>query len=230
MPGVTDAPNFDGMTDPYFSPLMQNRQVFSWAVATRLQLDRWEPLVAAYLRMMDENLDPPGTLIWQAEFEHHFCLIAARNLFRALDMFDPALGIDPTIRAELLEGRDLHEHWDQNMPVFNVRPRQQYPPRRSGKDFAQRNPNMGPYWCLTWDNITGPKLLPNVPASAVHALLDRAEARVLKGCPELAEFRLPRAESPWIEDPDRNGWYPRSMSSARQLSKADTDQPGAATP
>jgi hypothetical protein len=53
--------------------------------------------------------------------------------------------IDPTIRSELIEGRDLHEHWEENMPVFNVSPRVEMPPRSTGRRFAARNPKAGPY-------------------------------------------------------------------------------------
>jgi hypothetical protein len=53
--------------------------------------------------------------VWAAAIEHHFTLVAARNVFRALDL-QPAshVAIDPTVRNELIEGRDLHEHWPEN--------------------------------------------------------------------------------------------------------------------
>jgi hypothetical protein len=77
--------------------------------------------------------------------------------------------VDPTLRAEIMEGRDLNEHWTENLPVFNVTPRVE-PSRRSGKDFAARNPSTGPYNWLAWDGKRGPRLLPNVTAFAVHEL------------------------------------------------------------
>jgi len=132
------------MTEDYFDDLMVNRQRLLWAVATRRQLERWEPLVAASVRAGYARHPFPDADIWSAEIEHHFTLIAARNLLRALDL-PPATSVpvDPTLRAELTEGRDLHEHWVENLPVFNVTPRAAQPPRRSGKEFAARNPDRG---------------------------------------------------------------------------------------
>ncbi len=61
------------MVDSYFDALTKRRLVLSWSVATRLQLDRWEALVAANLRNeLYDKLRSAGALIWQAQFEHHF--------------------------------------------------------------------------------------------------------------------------------------------------------------
>src|SRR5206468_12653296 len=116
-----------------------------WAFATRRQLERWEPIVAAFVREGLAGRQLEGAAVWSAAIEHHFALVAARNLLRALEL-PPASGVsvDPTMRAELTEGRDLHEHWPENMPVFNVTPRVAQPQYRSGKDFAARNPAEGP--------------------------------------------------------------------------------------
>jgi hypothetical protein len=77
-------------------------------------------------------------------------------LFRALDL-PPAtnVSIDGTLRSELIEGRDLHEHWVENLPIFNVMPRPAEPPRRSGRAFAARNPDTGPYWWLGFSHQSG---------------------------------------------------------------------------
>ena len=74
------------VTRNYFDDVMINRQRLLFAIATRRQLDRWEPIVAAHVRrlMGDRQLDDPD--IWAAEIEHHFLLIAARNLLRALEL------------------------------------------------------------------------------------------------------------------------------------------------
>src|SRR4051794_39310195 len=103
---------------------MLNRERLAWAVATRRQLDRWEPLVAENVRRSFEDRQLDDADIWAAQVEHHFALIAARHLLQALDL-EPRSGVavDPTVRAELKEGRDLHEHWDENLPIFNVSPR-----------------------------------------------------------------------------------------------------------
>ena len=102
---------------------MLNRQRLFWTIATRQQLARWEPLAASnLLRQNTGGLN--GAEIWQAEMEHHFPLIAARNLVKALELTPAsAVPIEPTLRAELIEGRDLLEHWAETMPLFNVTPR-----------------------------------------------------------------------------------------------------------
>lgn len=134
-------------------------------------------------------------------------LVAARNLLRALEL-EPTSGVivDRTIRDELIEGRDLLEHWPENMPVFNMRPRAVEPPRPSGKRFAARNPREGPY-DGGWSNKEGAQLLPNVSASALHELLDAVESEVLASDPTLARFVPPRGPSPWHHE---NGeWWPK---------------------
>lgn len=66
--------------------------------------------------------------MWAAAIEHHFALVAARHLFHALDLPPPAtIPVDPTLRAELIECRDLHEHWRENLPIFMVTPRLDVP-------------------------------------------------------------------------------------------------------
>jgi hypothetical protein len=117
-----------------------------------------------------------------AEVEHHFALIAAHHLLEALEL-DPAAGIevDATLRAELTEGRHLHEHWRENMPVFNVKPRPAQPGHRSGRSFAERNPDRSPYWWLGFSHKTGAMLLPNVSAPKVHRLLRPGRVRDRQG-------------------------------------------------
>jgi hypothetical protein len=90
---------------------MVNRQRLLWTVATRRQLERWEVLVADRLRARQSF---PEADVWAGEIEHHLALVAARNLLHGLDL-PPAssVSIDATMRAELKEGRDLHEHLDR---------------------------------------------------------------------------------------------------------------------
>lgn len=197
---------------------MVHRQRLLWAVATRRQLDRWEPLVAASVRLSFQRRELDPAEIWLGETEHHFALVAVRNLLRALDL-DPPSGvpIDQAVRDELLEGRDLHEHWDENMPVFNVTPRTAQPPRRSGKSFAARNPREGPYGWWAWSSNTGPELLPNVAAAAVHDVLDAVEKEVLNADESLARFVPDRPASPWIRNVD--GWWPAPDSRTPDLSR-----------
>jgi len=157
----------------YFSPLGVARGVMSWALGTRMQLDRWEPLVARNLWLHHRNEQLPDPLIWQAEHDHHFALVACRNLLGALALAGDPVEVDPVVHTQIA-GRDLHGHWDENMPVFNVRP-SGTPPRKSGKDFAVSNPDRSPYDWLAWKGNAGPMLLPLVAAPQVHALLDAAK-------------------------------------------------------
>ncbi len=191
----------------YFDTPMVNRQRLIWAVATRRQLERWESFVAASVRLSFQRKQVDSADIWLAETEHHFALIAARNLVRALDL-DPPSGveIDQTIRAELMEGRDLHEHWDENMPVFNMTPRPSAPPRGSGKSFAARNPRDGPYGWWGWSSTNGPELLPNVPAAALHEVLDAVHDEVVNADGSLARFVPQRAPGVWLRDGGE--WWP----------------------
>ena len=195
------------MHDDYFDGLALDRQRLLWAVATRRQLERWEPIVAKIQHDLDRR-SIPGLDFWSAEIERHFALIAARHFLRAVELPPPMrITVDPVLRAEVIEGRDLNEHWAENMPIFNVSPRPETPSRRSGKDFAERNPRRGPYSQSNWNLKTGAMLLPNVSASALHDLLDDAEAEVLESTPSLSEYIPERAPSPWVYE---NGeWWPK---------------------
>jgi hypothetical protein len=108
----------------------------------------------------------------------------------------------------LIEGRDLQEHWTENMPVFNVTPRPAQPKYPTGKAFADRNPRSDPYWQFAWNNKTGARLLPHVSAPALHQLLDEVEANVLTSNPGLSDYVPPRAPSPWLHQDGE--WWPKS--------------------
>jgi hypothetical protein len=175
--------------DDYFDDLALDRQRLLWAVATRRQLERWEAIVATIIDAHLYRRPPTGQDFWSAEIERHFALIAARHFLRAVELPPPMrISVDPVLRAEVIEGRDLNEHWAENMPIFNVTPRPATPSRRSGKDFAERNPRRGPYSQSNWNLKTGALLLPNVSAPALHELLDEAEAEVLESTPSLSEY------------------------------------------
>jgi hypothetical protein len=192
----------------YYDPRMVNRMRLFFAVATRRQLERWEPIVAVYHRDEMAGREPASADLWSAEVEHHFALIAARNLIGALDM-NPATSVsfNSTLRKEVIEGRDLCEHWKENMPVFNVTPRIAEPPRPSGQAFAARNPDTSPYWWLGWNPKTGAWLMPNVHAPALHELLDAVEAEALAFDASWREYVPPRAPSPW--DHINGEWWPK---------------------
>ena len=196
-----------GLTGDYFSPLGVNRERLAWAVATRRQLERWEPLVAENLRRSFQDGQLDDVEIWAAQREHHFALIAARHLLETLDLEPKSeVVVDATLRAELKEGRDLHEHWKENLPIFNVKPRVEEPRHKTGRSFAERNPDRSPYWWLGWSNKTGAQLLPNVTAPELHKVLDAVESEVLTAFPDLARFVPPREPSPWLHKDGE--WWP----------------------
>lgn len=192
---------------PYFDERMANRQRLLWAVATRRQLERWEPLVAASVRAhLRRGPAFEDAAIWHAAIEHHFVLVAARHLVEALELDPPtSVTLDPTIRDELVDGRNLLEHWVEGMPVFNMRPRTTVP-RRSQR-FADRNPKEGPYEWLAWSNTNGAEVMPHVSAFELHDLLDAVEDDVLGKDAELARFIEPRLPSPWVQG--EFGWLPK---------------------
>jgi hypothetical protein len=199
------------MTSDYFDGTMVNRQRLVWTVATRRQLERWEPLVAAAVLASFEDRKLAGADVWSAEIEHHFALVAAGHLLWALELDPPSkVAIPPTVRDELREGRDLHEHWPDNLSVFNVRPRVEQPPRRTGRAFAARNPDRSPYAPREWNNKTGARLLPNVSASTLRRVLDDVEAEVLADDATLAVYVPPRAPSPWLYKDGE--WWPKAAA------------------
>lgn len=192
----------------YFNDVSLTRQLLLWAVAARRQLERWEPVVAAHVRA-DLGVGPrlADAEIWQGQIEHHFAIVAARNLLHAIDLANSyGITVKPELRQELIEGRDLLEHWKENMPIFNTTPRPAEPKYTSGKRFAARYPRRTPYSWLSWNNKRGAMLLPNVSAVDLHNLIDRVERIVLGKDPQLARFVPPRPESPWIDS--EGEWWP----------------------
>jgi hypothetical protein len=195
----------------YFDATMLHRQRLLWAIAARRQLDRWESILAARARVRLAGGPPEDATIWEAESEHHFALIAAHHLLTALDLPPSShVPVDQTLRDELTEGRHLHEHWTDNMLVFNRRDRRreiiEEPPHPSGKSFNKRNPKSGPYTWLSWNNKAGPMLLPNVPASELRTLLDAVEAEALAGNADLSRFVPPPTPSAWLQH--EGEWWP----------------------
>lgn len=192
--------------------MVANRNVLLWSVASRTQLDIWEALVAANIaNSLGWALEPPPSAFWQAKVAHHFALVAADHLLIAARTLAPELkGVPQVARLEIEEGRDLMEHWPENEPVFNMQPRAQEPPRSTGQRFAARNPGRTPYlqW-LHWTSADGAMLMPHVPASALHAIIDRAQRRVLDSAATMTRYVTPRPPSPWVDEPQSNGWWPR---------------------
>jgi len=205
--------------DPYFETMIE-RQPLIWAAAVRRQLERWEPLVALHtLTDLQKNQKPApehpvsiGLLeIWEGESEHHFLLVAAGQLLKALAMLNNPPIIEEIVASELRESRDLNEHWEDNMPVFNVGPtRPKAPPRPSGKRFATRNPRHGPYCWWAWDGNRGPLVTPNVTATQVHELVEVVIAACNAERPE-DPIEIPDATPrPWyIPTKEGEWWWPK---------------------
>lgn len=206
-----------GTADPeYFDPLMARRQALFWVVATRRQLDRWEPLVAEFIRHLFSKEKPPGQLVWEAEAERHLALVAARNLVRAVNSLpSPAATLSPDLATALTNVRDLAEHWDENMPVFNVRTwrgreRLTEPRFPSGKKFAAAHPEESPYSQSDWNGKDGPLLAPELPAAMLRHALDDVQRQVLEADPDLARFVPEAVPTPWLgEEAGEDRWWPR---------------------
>jgi hypothetical protein len=194
----------------YFAGEMRLRQTLLWVVATRQALDRWEADIAALVRLGLQREQPSGSLVWQSEIDRHMVFVGARNLLRALDLDDLGLTIDRGLRSHLKDARDLLEHWDGNMPIFNERPRSQEPRHRSGQSYVKNHPDSSPYTQFAWNNTLGAMLdPPELAASQVHDLLDDAQARVLELDPSFAEYVPLRPPSPWVGcDEFQSEWWP----------------------
>jgi hypothetical protein len=197
------------MASQYFERLMLDRQILFWAITTRRQLERWEACVAEIISLHLQSNKPPGQLTWRSQAEHHFVFLAARNLVRAAELAVES-SIETPLAETLKDVRDLLEHWDENMPVFNSRPKG-IPPRPSGKRFAERNPTATPYWSSAWDSKKGPLLFPSGPPAAdLHNAVDRVETSVTGRRPELIKFIPERIDQPWLgDDWGENRWFPK---------------------
>lgn len=174
-----------------------------WAVATRVQLERWEAMVARFAWELIDKINPDPYNIWQAQADHHFALVAARHLLRAIELDGDRITVPALIAEEIKSGRDLLEHWDGNMPVFNVHPRTGTPERRSGKAFADRHPDGSPYNWLSYGNQTGPRLLPDLTAAELRDLLDVVQTRVLERQLDLERFIPPPGPPAFVRSQDQ---------------------------
>lgn len=181
------------MDATYFKPSTVRREALVWAVATRMQIDRWEPLVLAWVRAEMEGTDFPGRDHWRGQIEHHFLVVAARQLIRAIGMLDPPEPVDNLMRKDIIGTRDLQAHWDENMPVFNRFPRSASPARKSGQSYMETNPAARPYVWQAWNSDVGARVTPNATSDNLRGLVDRVEARVLAEEPSLAAY-VPHVE------------------------------------
>lgn len=201
--------------DPYFNN-SNERPVTFWASAVRSQLGRWDPLVAKHTKMvLERNLASPPAVptvmepdeYWRGEMERHFLLIAIGHLLQAIDLMDNPPRVEPIVRSEVKEARDLNEHWVENMPVFMVTPRQRGPGYRSGKDFANRNPQAGPYNWWSWNGQDGPMVTPHVSEVQVRSLVDAALAATSGGPNDMTAYIVEAPPMRWIEPKSADDWW-----------------------
>jgi hypothetical protein len=202
------------MASQYFEGLMVDRQLLFWTIATRRLLEQWEASVAEIISLELQSKPEPGQLIWRNQADRHFLFLAARNLLRAADLAAESL-IETALAETLKDVRDLLEHWDENMPIFNGNVKGA-PPRLSGKRFAERNPAATPYWSSTWTSKEGPLLFPSgPPAVQLHNALDEVETVVIRRRPELSEYIPERTDQPWLGDDWGDArWFPKPPAEA----------------
>lgn len=192
----------------YWTPSARQREVAYWAQSAQVQLDKWEALAAQDMRDEFYSDIEDDSKAWRVPMEEHFALIAAAQLICAMQFASCPVHIDETVRVEIPAGRDMREHWSDNMPFFNQKHRPGEPKRKSGQEFAKRNPKASPYWSARWDNGVGLKLLPNVPVGDVRRLIVAAKRWIEEVQPMLTRFFTEPEPSPWTggDGPDR--WWP----------------------
>jgi hypothetical protein len=186
-----------------------DRQLLFWEIVTRRQLEHWEHSVAEIVRLGLQSTSLPGSLVWLAEADRHLVFVAARNLLRAAQLEQEAL-FDQGIAENITNVRDLLEHGEQNMPVFNVSPQRGIPPRQSGRNFSAQHPGKSPFSSFAWNSDDGPVLAPELPAWLIHESLNRIEALVIRRSPQLEQYVPERAASPWFgKDFGKDRWWPK---------------------
>ena len=189
---------------------MPERQALVWAAAVRRQLERWEPLVAMHTQLvLDPRRSMPTAVYFEGETERHLLLSAIRNLLKAIGLMDHPPDVDHAVAEEIIQTRDLNEHWDRNIPVFAVAPRTRQPERKSGKAFVVRNPQRSPYCWWAWDSQRGPLVSPNVSATEIHELVEETIVAAVAAEPQFAGIVADAAPRPWRK-PVKEGdsWWP----------------------
>jgi hypothetical protein len=180
--------------------------VLRWCLATRRQLDRWEELLAQMMLISVRNEKPPGALVWEVRMEHHFALVAADNLRRALNRVQQT-GFLKDLHQDIELLRHLHEHWDAQEDVFANAANPGPVLNKTAAAFHERHPGRSPYGFFNFKGKTGPQLGPAVNAWELRSALDRIEERAIEVSPDLAPFLTPRPPSPWVCD-DYDNWWP----------------------
>jgi hypothetical protein len=133
----------------------------------------------------------------------------------ALDLDPPSrVTVDPNLRADVIDGRDLHEHWKENVPVLNVTPRVAQPGYPSGKSFATRHPETSPYWWLAWSS---------------RPALGSCRTRLLPRCTNSSTKLKPRCSPPTLRSSGSSRHGPHHGGSAT-LANGGPVRPSVGTP
>lgn len=190
--------------------VMQDRQALLWVIGSRLQIRRWEIVLARYLKstLWTSSIGASSD-VWQAQTEWHLALVATNNFVRAVENTRGRItAAADELATDIRLLRDLQEHWNEQWPAFYDRSNPG-PLARSGKSFASRHPGGDPYWWLGWDSQTGPTLGPGLRVEDILSELDRVQSAVLESSPQLIEYLAPIDDSPWISDPKAGRWWPK---------------------
>jgi hypothetical protein len=169
---------------------VQDRDVLVWVRATFEQLDRWETRLLTYLRARRTADESDLLDIWSAQTERHFALVAASHVITAVARTRGRLPMPPSEMVDMIVAlRDIHEHWEQQQPMFDRRPIAEDRLVRAGKRFARSNPGVHPLWWLNWDEREGSMLVDALPTEDVRRYLRKVEQLVIANDPSLEHAR-----------------------------------------
>lgn len=202
-----------GPAYPYFDEFGTARAIVFWAVSTRESLERWSALQSEYVWMALADLDEPKEdeyqRYWSMALQHHFVFVTAKNVIRAITLAKekvPGSSIaglaDDAVELRKAIGlvRDVLEHWEQHMPVFNVHPRQ-VTPKRAGEELLAINDEALPYMPGGWGNHDGPYLSKGIVTEAqMTAWITHVIEVATTSHPLLSRFVPKAAESRWGTD------------------------------
>jgi hypothetical protein len=168
-----------------------------------------EQVYASFTPEQRLPVDERVEVFWRGPEHDRAAALHGRQLRRPGRRGRVGLDLGQRARRSLRLGRDSRPSRSTQTcaPSLNVSPRPTKPPHRSGREFAKRNLDRGPYFWLSWNSKEGALIQPHVTAPAVHQLLDSVEADVLSKDASLSAYVLPRPPSPWINE--KGEWWPR---------------------
>jgi hypothetical protein len=176
-----------------------------WCLATGWQLDRWEELLAQFGMLLQRNEKPPGALVWELRMEHHFALVAADNLRRALNRVQQTGFL-----------KDLHRDIEllRHLPSTGTTTRTSSPtPPTRGRSTRPAPPSTTgiqvgrPSGSSTSTARRGPRSAPVSSPGSFGPPLTTSRPKAIKTWPALVRFLTPRPPAPWVKD-DYDNWWP----------------------